>query len=74
MMKKAQTFAISVTLAATLAGLVGCCQSPAKSPVCDGVKSYERYSDDLGSKKDVKLFGKDVIVEPAADEKIRINF
>jgi len=39
-----------------------------------GVKTYEKYSDDIGKERDVNVMGKDVIIEPEADKKIRINF
>ncbi|MCX6354321.1 MAG: hypothetical protein NTZ78_05380 [Candidatus Aureabacteria bacterium] len=39
-----------------------------------GVKTYEKYSDDLGKERDVNVMGKDMIIEPEADKKIRINF
>lgn len=39
-----------------------------------GVKTYEKYSDDMGKEREVKVMGKDVIVEPEADKKIRFNF
>lgn len=52
----------------------GCCQVPDDSAVCKGVKSYERYSDDLGKERGVRVLGKDVDVEPQATDKIRIRF
>jgi hypothetical protein len=63
-------------LCAILAAL--CCMTGCKtidnSPVGKGVKTYEKYSDKIGRERDVKVLGKDVIVEPEADKKIRINF
>lgn len=63
-------------LAALLGLLVGIsgCSAIDESPVGKGVKTYERYSDEIGREKDVKVLGKDVIIEPEADKKIRINF
>lgn len=62
--------------AAILAGLVAVCGCGVadNTPVGKGVKTYERYSDELGRERDVKVFGKDVVVEPEADRKIRIAF
>jgi hypothetical protein len=64
------------TLAAILAALGGIpgCRTVEESPVGKGVKTYEKYSDEIGRERDVRVFGKDVIVEPEADKKIRINF
>jgi len=50
------------------------CGTLDNTPVGKGVKTYERYSEDLGRERDVKMFGKDVVIEPEADKKIRINF
>jgi hypothetical protein len=56
-----------------LCGAVGC-KTVDNSPVGKGVKTYEKYSDRIGRERDVKVFGKDVIIEPEADKKIRIDF
>ena len=50
------------------------CKTVDNSPVGKGVKTYEKYSEEMGRERDVSVFGKDVIVEPEADKKIRINF
>ncbi len=50
------------------------CRKLDDSPIGKGVKRYEKYSDELGKERDVKVFGKDIIVEPEADKKIRLNF
>jgi hypothetical protein len=71
-MKAKRTVSIATALA-TLFLICGC-GTLDKSPVGKGVKRYERYSDDLGKRRDVKFLGKDVIVEPEANEKIRISF
>ncbi len=60
-------------LVAAICGISGC-QTIDQSPVGKGVKSYEKYTDEIGRERDVKVFGKDVIIEPEADRKIRINF
>jgi hypothetical protein len=62
--------------AAILAGLAAVfgCGVADNTPVGKGVKTYERYSDELGKERDVKFFGKDIVVEPEADRKIRIAF
>ncbi|MCX6357542.1 MAG: hypothetical protein NT045_06685 [Candidatus Aureabacteria bacterium] len=59
---------------------VGCiwvlpgCGTVDNTPIGKGVKTYEKYSDDIGRERDVKVMGKDVIIEPEADKKIRFNF
>lgn len=65
-----------LALCAALAALcyAAGCKTIDNSPVGKGVKTYERYSDEMGRERDVKVFGKDVIVEPEADKKIRIDF
>lgn len=65
-------FALAALLAA-LCSIPGC-RTVNESPVGKGVKTYEKYSDEIGRERDVKVFGKDVIIEPEADKKIRINF
>lgn len=65
-----------IMLGACLAA-IGCaagCGVADNTPVGKGVKTYERYSDEIGRERDVKVFGKDVIVEPEADKKIRFDF
>jgi hypothetical protein len=66
-------FLLWLTAPILLAYFCGC-RALDESPVGKGVKGYERYSDQLGKERDVKFLGKDVIVEPEADKKIRINF
>jgi hypothetical protein len=70
-MKKG-VFALCAVIA-VLCGAVGC-KTVDNSPVGKGVKTYEKYSDRIGRERDVKVFGKDVIIEPEADKKIRIDF
>jgi hypothetical protein len=60
-------------LIATLGYITGC-KTIDSSPVGKSVKTYEKYSDRIGRERDVKVFGKDVIIEPEADKKIRIDF
>ena len=67
------SFIIFVGILFALASFLGC-QQVNQTPIGKGVKTYEKYSDDLGKKRDVKFMGKDVIVEPEAAKKIRINF
>ncbi|MDD5555637.1 MAG: hypothetical protein PHN82_00130 [bacterium] len=62
--------AVLVVLSALLAG----CTTLDESPLGKGVKTYEKYSDEFGRERDVQLLGKDVVIEPEADKKIRINF
>jgi hypothetical protein len=50
------------------------CHTLDNTSIGKGVKRYEGYSDDLGRKRDVKVLGKDVVVEPEADRKIRFSF
>ena len=64
---------VLVTGVTALSGVCGC-KAVDNSPIGKGVQTYEKYSDELGKERDVKVFGKDVIVEPEADEKIRIKF
>jgi hypothetical protein len=71
-MKNGYAFALAALLAA-LCGTSGC-RTVDESPVGKGVKTYEKYSDEIGRERDVKVFGKDVIIEPEADKKIRISF
>jgi hypothetical protein len=60
-------------LACCAAACIGC-HSLDETPIGKGVKTYEKYSDEIGKKKDVKVLGKDVVVEPEANDKIRFNF
>jgi hypothetical protein len=64
---------VAVACLAGLAVVCGCGVAD-NTPVGKGVKAYERYSDQIGRERDVTLFGKDVVVEPEADRKIRIAF
>ncbi len=64
---------VAVACLAGLAVVCGCGVAD-NTPVGKGVKAYERYSDQIGKERDVTLFGKDVVVEPEADRKIRIAF
>lgn len=68
-----RTSVISAALLIGLAAVSGCGVAD-NTPVGKGVKSYEKYSDEIGRERDVKVFGKDVVVEPEADRKIRIAF
>lgn len=64
-------------LSAALLTVVVCftgCGTVDNTPIGKGVKSYEKYSDQLGRERDVNVLGKDVVVEPEADKKIRISF
>lgn len=63
-----------IAAAAGAACILCGCHTVDNTPIGKGVKTYERYSDELGKERDVQIFGKDVIVEPEADKKIRINF
>ena len=64
---------VPIAAFAALAALCGC-HTVDNTPVGKGVKTYERYTDEIGRKRDVKFLGKDLIVEPEATEKIRISF
>jgi hypothetical protein len=69
-----KTYVFTSLLALTALLMLCSCGTLDNTPVGKGVKTYERYSDDLGKERDVKMFGKDVIIEPEADKKIRISF
>lgn len=59
---------------ATLTLLLGGCGMVNDSPVGKAVGKGERYGDRLGAKRDVRVLGRDVVIEPEADKKIRIDF
>jgi len=68
-----RTPVIHAVILAGLATVCGCGVAD-NTPVGKGVKTYEKYSDEIGKERDVKVFGKDVVVEPEADRKIRFAF
>jgi len=68
-----RVFLICIPLLIVSIRLMGCGLADNTS-IGKGVKTYEKYSDDMGKEREVKVMGKDVIVEPEADKKIRFNF
>jgi hypothetical protein len=64
---------LCIPLLAAIAQFCGCGVAD-NTPIGKGVKTYEKYSDDIGREREVNVLGKDVIVEPEADKKIRFNF
>ncbi len=69
-----RAFIVAFTAASAALTIFCGCRTVNNSPVGKGVKTYERYSDEIGKKRDVNVMGKDMVVEPEAARKIRINF
>lgn len=76
-MSASDHMSIRALVCITILWASGClcgCTAINNTPIGKGVKTYEKYSDELGRERDVKVLGKDVVIEPEADEKIRISF